>query len=97
MRSMIRAACVAAAVMCVVPAVPAFAKAQSGAAAPATWVVIPIQQMPAKVRSTQNKAFPGSKVTKVERMGTGKTAVYHLTMTGKKTDVKINASGKIVP
>ena len=92
MRSFFRAALVAVAVMTVVPAMPVLAQAPKAA----TWVVIPIEQLPPNVRSVQTKAYPQSKVTKVERLGTGKTAVYHLTMTGKKTDVKINAAGKIV-
>lgn len=94
MRSFLRVALVAAAVVCVVSNVPVLALAPQ--TAPSTWVVIPISQLPPKVRATQTKAYPRSKVTKVERFGAGKTAVYHLTMTGKKTDVKINAAGKIV-
>jgi len=92
MRSFFRAALVAVAVMTVVPVMPVLAQAPNAA----TWVVIPIQQLPANVRAVQAKAYPAATVTKVERQGTGKTAVYHLTMTGKKTDVKINAAGKIV-
>ncbi len=92
MRSFLRAALVAVAVMTVVPVMPVLAQAPTAA----TWVVIPIQQLPANVRAVQAKAYPTAKVTKVERLGTGKAAVYHLTMTGKKTDVKINAAGKIV-
>ena len=95
MRSVMRAAALAVAVVSVGPAVSVMA--QSKQTAPATWVTIPLQQLPAAVRAAQKKAFPTGKISKVERLGTGKTAQYHLTMTGaKKADVTYSAAGKAI-
>ena len=93
MRSLMRAAAMAVALLCVVPASPALAFQAPKQAA--TWVAIPLAQLPATVRAAQKKAYPTAKITKVERLGAGKTAQYHLTLTGaKKADVTFNAAGK---
>lgn len=95
MRSMMRAALVAVAVVCVVSAAPAFA--QAGKKAPVTVVALPLTKVPANVLNVFNKAFPGAKVTKVEQLGKGKTATYHFFMTDAKApEVKVTAAGKLI-
>lgn len=100
MNSLVRAALVAVAVLTVVPASPAFAQRKSIAktkpAAQASWTLVAQNDVPNKVRAAQHRSFPMGKVTRVERSGTGATAFYRYTMTGKKTTATFDAKGVVV-
>ena len=100
MRKVLRAVLVAVAVVFAMSAAPAFAQKKPASIpkpAPAgPSIVIPAAKLPTAVRTAQRRAFPKAQITKVEQIGTGKTAIYHLTMTGKKTDVRYTAAGKVV-
>ena len=57
----------------------------------------PITKVPKSVMATFKKAYPSSKVTKVDQVGTGKTAVYHFTMADSRLpEARITAAGKII-
>jgi len=94
MRSIMRAALVALAVVVAVPALPALA--QTSPAAQASWTLMALKDVPLKVREAQKRLFPRAKVTKAEQSGTGATAMYRLSMTGKSTDATYTAAGKVV-
>lgn len=94
MRSMVRAAAVAVALAFAVPALPVFA--QKAPAAVVSWTVVTMKDVPLKVRDAQRRVFPRTKVTKYEQAGTGKTATYRLTMTGKRAEATFTAGGKLV-
>ena len=92
MRSMMRAALMAVA-LCTVVA-PASVLAQTKAAAA---TVIPIAKVPKNVLAAFKKAYPSAKITQVDQSGSGKTAVFHFTMTGARlAEVKVNGAGKII-
>ena len=43
------------------------------------------------------KAYPSAKISQVDQVGTGKTAVFHFTMTGARVpEVKFSAAGKAI-
>jgi len=94
MRSLTRAVLVAVAVVFAVPALPVLA--QKAPAAVVSWTVVTMKDVPLKVRDAQRRIFPRTKVTKYEQAGTGKTALYRLTMTGKRKDATFTAAGKVI-
>jgi len=94
MRSLTRAVLVAVAVAFAVPAASVFA--QKAPAAVVSWTVVTMKDVPLKVRDAQRRVFPRTKVTKYEQAGTGATALYRLTMTGKRKDATFTAVGKVI-
>jgi hypothetical protein len=92
MRSIIRAVLVAVALVFAVPVLPALA--QKAPTVQVSWTTVTMKDVPLKVREAQKRAYPHVKVTKYERGGTGSTAVYRLTMTGKHKDATFTAAGK---
>jgi hypothetical protein len=93
MRTLMRAALVAVAVMIAVPAMPVVL----AQASTVSWTVVPVKELPRRVATAQKKAFPKAKITKVEQSGTGATVIYRVTMTGgKKPEAKYNAAGKML-
>lgn len=95
MRSLTRAVLVAVAVVFAVPALPVLAQ-KAPAAAKVSWTVVTMKDVPLKVRDAQKRVFPRTKVTKYEQAGTGATATYRLTMTGKHKDAMFTAAGKVI-
>lgn len=96
MRSFLRAAVAAVALVSVMSAVPAITFAQTPKQGQ-EWVAVPLDKIPAKVTAAYKKAYPTAKVTKAETRGAGNTAVFHLTVTGAKVkDLRIDATGKLL-
>lgn len=78
MRSFLKAAVLALAVVVALPV------AQLSAQANGPWKKISVKEMPATVQSGYHRRFSHSKVTKVEKSGTGKATVYRLTIHNQK-------------
>lgn len=98
MRSMMRTALVAVAVLCAVPSAPALAQApKQTRPVPTPAVAIEVTKVPKNVMNVFKKAFPTAKITKVERIGAAKTATYHFLMTGAKVaEASVTAAGKLI-
>jgi hypothetical protein len=97
MRTLIRSVLVAVALTFAVPAAPALAQAsQRSGTAHASWTVIEVRALPSKVSSAQRRVFPRTRITKVERSGTGKAAIYRVTMSGKNKMAKFDAAGTLI-